>query len=176
MRAFLIQLPGNKHLRSCVSKYYVLWTWPQRRLFQISKEKNCHQCPVFMIVELPGQWYYELFKSSVSCPPPSNEQLCLSYTSATIDLNQYTLQSCPCNGQLAASDPRFHLSYIDWFRYCFSYNIPGRASSGLTFIQVLSRIWSMFTRLRQSIPVLLIRLVEISRQMSRWFSMSGHAP
>jgi hypothetical protein len=88
-------------------------------------------------IDLPGQWFFQLFNSSTTCPPPPPELQCLAYVRNTIDLTEYTLQACPCNGRLAASDPRFRFTYIDWFRYCFSYNIPSQAASGrLSFTQV----------------------------------------
>jgi hypothetical protein len=84
----------------------------------------------------PGLWFYKLFQST-SCPPPSFEEQCLTYLSNTIDLSQDTLiPPCPCNGQLAASDPRYHFQNVDWFRFCFAYNIPLALSGGISFKQV----------------------------------------
>jgi len=85
---------------------------------------------------IPGMWFYKLFQP---CAPttPSYEDQCLNYLLVTTDLSQNSnIPSCPCNGQLAASDPRYYFSYVDWFRYCFTYNIPSALGGGIAFLQV----------------------------------------
>jgi hypothetical protein len=56
---------------------------------------------------------------------------------STVDLSlDANIPPCPCNGQLAAADPRYRFQYVDWFRYCFGYNIPQALNDGITVNQV----------------------------------------
>jgi hypothetical protein len=86
---------------------------------------------------LLGRWFYPLFDSVSTCPPPKPEVQCLSYLSATVDLSVYNDRPpCPCNGRLVASDPRYHFVSVDWFRYCFAYNVLLKVGTGLRYQQM----------------------------------------